>query len=168
MFKAHDEPDVYETTDLPESDQTSDFYDEESDAVERLNVSPGEAFEKFKSKSLNANKVDFSDRISRYLRTGYDANTGNWELVNKGHDETILQKYHRLQAEMSELLDEVNKIKNERKSENVDTLLSEKQVEDALKKLTDLRLEETLGADVISSIMDPQGAQIKYLSYVPT
>lgn len=160
---AHDEPDIYETNDLPESDQTSDFYEEESDAIERIHLSASEAFNKFKGKQLVSNKVDFSDRISKRIRTGYDARSGEWELIEKGQTETPLQKYQRLQCEMSELLEEVNNIKKDKKGEEVNCLVSEEQVEQALKKLADLRLEEQLGAEVISSIMDPQGAQIKKL-----
>ncbi|KAF2903638.1 hypothetical protein ILUMI_02545 [Ignelater luminosus] len=160
---AHGEPDVYETNDLPESDQTSDFYEEESESIERLHISASEAFNKFKAKSLNANKVDFSERISKHIRTGYDARSGDWELVEQGQQETPLQKYQRLQCEMKELLEEVNKIKNDKKGEEANCLVSGEQVQEALNKLLDLRLEESLGAEVVSSITDPQGAQLKQL-----
>lgn len=158
-MQAHDEPDVYEINDLPESDQTSDFYEEESDTVERIHLSASEAFNKFKGKSLAANKVDFSERISRHLRTGYEARSGDWEL--SGEKETPLQKYKRLQFEMNELLEEVEQIKNQKKPEEAECLVSGELVESAMKKLADLRLEETLGADLISGITDPEGAQIK-------
>lgn len=160
-LQALDEPDVYETNDLPESDQTSDFYEEENDSIERIHLSATEAFNKFKGKSLAANKIDFSERISKRLRTGYDARSGDWELAGQGESETPLQKYQRLQCEMNELLEEVNKIKTKKEGEASSCLVSGEQVETALKKLADLRLEETLGANVISSITDPQGAQIK-------
>jgi hypothetical protein len=62
---------------------------------------------------------------------------------------------------MKELLEEITKIQTEKKGEEANCMVSSGQVEQALKKLTDLRLEEALGADVISSISDPQGAQIK-------
>ncbi|XP_071050004.1 dynactin subunit 2 [Onthophagus taurus] len=153
---AHDEPDVYETTDLPEADQTSDFYEEESDVVEKMNISPTEAFNRYKGKILNSNKVDFSDRILRNMSTGY-----SYELVGQGEKETILQKYQRLQCEMSELLEEINQVKNEKKEDSC--IVNGKQIELNLKKLKDLKLEQSLGADITSSIMDPQGDQIKKL-----
>ncbi|KAK4875442.1 hypothetical protein RN001_011864 [Aquatica leii] len=157
---AHDEPDVYETDDLPESDQTSDFYEEENNSIERLEISANDAFNKFKGKSLNANGVDFSERISKGIRIGYDA--PNWELVGRGEHETPLQKYQRLQCEMKELFEEVNKLKNEKNVDN-NCLVTGEQVQQALEKLTDLKLEESLGGDLISSIIDPQGAQMKKL-----
>lgn len=154
---------MYETNDLPESDQTSDFYEDESDSIERIHVSAGEAFSKFRGKALEGGKVDFSERISRRLRTGYDARSGDWELVEQGKKETVLQKFQRLQCEMKELFEEVNSIKEgaKKSGQDVDCLVSKEQVEEALKKLSDLRLEETLGADVVSSITDPEGAQLK-------
>ncbi|KAF5272267.1 hypothetical protein FQR65_LT10244 [Abscondita terminalis] len=157
---ARDEPDIYETSDLPESDQTSDFYEEENNSIERLQISANEAFNKFKGKSLNANSVDFSERISKGMRIGYDSH--NWEFVGRQEHETPLQKYQRLQCEMKELFEEVNNLKN---GKNVDSscLVTGEQVQQALEKLTDLKLEESLGGDVISSIIDPQGAQMKKL-----
>lgn len=108
---------------------------------------------------MSSDKVDFSDRISRNLRTGYEV--GNWELVAKGETETILQKYQRINCEIGELMEEIQKIKSSGTDDATASLISSVQVEDSLKKLADLRLEETLGADVVSSITDPQGAQFK-------
>ncbi|RZC32162.1 dynactin subunit 2, partial [Asbolus verrucosus] len=160
---AHDEPDVYETNDLPESEQAADFFEDENDAIERIHISASEAFNKFKGKFLKANNVDFSERISKRIRTGYDARSGDWELVGEGEKETALQKYQRLQCEMKELLEEVTKLQNDKNGEETSCLITSNQVEQGLKKLTDLKLEESLGADVISSISDPQGTQIKKL-----
>lgn len=160
--QAHDEPDVYETTDLPESDQTSDFYEDESDSIERIHLSANDAFNKFKGKVLEGGKVDFSERISRHLRVGYDARSGDWELAGEGKNETVLQKYQRLQCEMKELLEEVNCIKttNKEKSNFVDCLVTKEQVEESLKKLNDLKLEETLGVNIVSDITNPEGTQL--------
>lgn len=129
--------------------------------MERIHISATDAFNKFKGKFLKSDNVDFSERISKRIRTGYDARSGDWELVGDGEKETPLQKYQRLQCEMKELLEEVTKIQAEKKGEDVNCLISSSQVEQALKKLTDLKLEESLGADLISSISDPQGTQIK-------
>lgn len=159
---AHGEPDTYATNDLPESDQTSDFYEEENNAIDCIEISPNEAFNKFKGKSLNSNVVDFSERISRRIRTGYDARTGDYELAGQGQHETPLQKYQRLKCEMQELFEEVNKFKNDKNIDS-DCLVTTEQLQQALEKLTDMKLEENLGDDVISSIVDPQGAQVKKL-----
>lgn len=160
---AHDEPDVYETTDLPESEQAADFYEEpENESIERIHLSADEAFNKFKGKFLNANNVDFSSRISKKMRTGYDALSGDWELRAAGEKETPIQKYNRLQCEMKELLEEVGSI-DKTKKDDKDCMLTTQQVEQSLKKLADLKLEETLGAEIVSQISDPPGAQIKKL-----
>ncbi|CAH0554498.1 unnamed protein product [Brassicogethes aeneus] len=160
---ALDEPDVYETTDLPESEQTVDFYEEESEAVERIHIESADAFNKFKGKFLNAQNVDFSNRISKNARTGYDARSGNWELVGEGAKENPMQKYQRLQCEMKELLEEVNNLKKDNKEDDTNVLVSSQQVEMALKKLADLKLEDALGSEVMSKIADPQGTQLQKL-----
>lgn len=156
-----DEPDVYETSDLPESEQVTDFYEEENDAIERIHISASEAFNKFKGKFLKTNNVDFSERISKRIRTGYDARSGDWELVGEGEKETPLQKYQRLQCEMKELLEEVAKIQSEKKDEEISGMVTTAQIEQALWKLNDLKLQESLGVDVMANLSDPEGTQIK-------
>ncbi|XP_056647582.1 dynactin subunit 2 [Diorhabda sublineata] len=160
---AHDEPDVYETCDLPESEQTADFFEEENDPIERIHLSSNEAFNKFKGKYLGSENVDFSNKISKKNRIGYDARSGDWELVGPGENETLIQKYNRLQCELKEVLEEVNKLKNGKKEESENCLVSSQKVEQALKQLADLKLENTLGEELIQKISDPQGVQIKKL-----
>lgn len=80
--------------------------------------------------------------------------------MGPGQKETPLQKYQRLQCEMNELIDEVRNIKNE-KEEEANCLVSTQKVEQALKELTDLRLEEALGEQIVAQISDPQGTQLK-------
>ncbi|GLV35925.1 Dynactin 2 p50 subunit [Carabus blaptoides fortunei] len=162
---AYDQPDVYETTDLPEADQKSDFFEDEKDPVERLHISATEAFNKFKGKSLDSNLVDFSDRISKRTRIGYDARTGDWELVPEGQKETPLQKYQRLQCEMKELLEEVSELKSsdETSEQQSSCLVTNTQVDQSLKQLYDLRLEDALGSEIIGNLTDPQGIQINKL-----
>ena len=123
--------------------------------MEKISISPTDAFNRYKGRSLSSNKIDFSDRINKGLCVGYD-----YELVGEGKKETLLQRYQRLQCEMAELLEDVVKIKNSKDPVD-DCLVSSEQVQQALNKLMGLRLEETLGADVVSSITDPQGTQIK-------
>jgi hypothetical protein len=50
---------------------------EESDSIERLHISASEAFTKFKGKTLDGKGIDFSDRLSKRWRTGYDARYRN-------------------------------------------------------------------------------------------
>ncbi|XP_039297078.1 dynactin subunit 2 [Nilaparvata lugens] len=114
---AYDQPDVYETNDLPEADRNTDIYEEESQSIERLHISPTDAFSKFKDKHVSAMKVDFSDRLSKNKKTGYDARSGDWELAGYGNNETVLQKYQRLQCEMKDLMDEINSLKEKAKED---------------------------------------------------
>ena len=76
LKQVNDQPDVYETSDLPESDQdlnSADNGDTTDSVVEILNVSGENAYSTFKGKVLDSSMVDFSDRISRRGHTGYSS-----------------------------------------------------------------------------------------------
>ncbi|ENN70750.1 dynactin subunit 2 [Dendroctonus ponderosae] len=160
---AHDEPDVYESVDLPESEQADNFYEPENEPVEKLEISSEEAYNKFKGKFLNAANVDFSERLGKQFRTGYDVINGDWELAGQGKRETPIQKYQRLQCEMKELLEEVNSLTVNKDEGKLDCLVPTDQVEQSLKLLADLKLEETLGEELIAKISDPEGSQVRKL-----
>ncbi|XP_026464423.1 dynactin subunit 2-like [Ctenocephalides felis] len=119
---AYDQPDVYETSDLPEVDQSENLYDEdpENECIERLHISAKDAFSKFRGKYLTGN-VDFSDRLSKRIRTGYDARSGEWELAAEGEKETPFQKFHRLQCETRELFEELTVLQQNEKDVNKGT-----------------------------------------------
>ncbi|KAH0952601.1 hypothetical protein HN011_005179 [Eciton burchellii] len=161
---AYDQLDVYETSDLPESEQMR-MYEEEPDSccVEQLHISAKEAFNKFKGKQIIGKPVDFSDHVSNKPRTGYKF--GDWELVGEGEKETPLQKYQRLQCEIKELYEEVNEIKEKSKDEEEIKSASEiiSQAQQIEKQLISLKLEECLGSDVVASLSDPQGTTLKQL-----
>uniref|UniRef100_A0A7N9AUK8 Dynactin 2 (p50) n=1 Tax=Mastacembelus armatus TaxID=205130 RepID=A0A7N9AUK8_9TELE len=110
---AFNEPDVYETGDLPEDDQAQ-FESEElcSDSVERIVVNPNAAYDKFKDKHVSTKGLDFSDRISKSRRVGYES--GEFEILGEGCGvkETPQQKYQRLVNEIQELTQEVDAIQN--------------------------------------------------------
>ena len=62
---AFDQPDCYETSDLPESDQRPAAPAVDSSAnVEILNVDPGDAYKRFQDKSLTVSGADFSGTAS--------------------------------------------------------------------------------------------------------
>ncbi|MBV98760.1 Dynactin subunit 2, partial [Eschrichtius robustus] len=109
---ARNEPDVYETSDLPEDDQ-AEFDAEEltSTSVEHIIVNPNAAYDKFKDKRVGTKGLDFSDRIGKTKRTGYES--GEYEMLGEGLGvkETPQQKYQRLLHEVQELTTEVEKIK---------------------------------------------------------
>ena len=101
---AFDQPDCYETSDLPESDQQRSRVKTEdvSANVEILSVDPGDAFKRFEGKSLTVSGADFSGIPT--AGRGYQS-WGQWELLGQHplEEETPLQKYRRLQIEVQEL-----------------------------------------------------------------
>lgn len=149
----------YETPDCPE-EESSDFYDEpESEHIERLHLSTKDAYNKFKGKYLSG-YVDFSDRISRRLRSGYDARCGLYEYgggADGDEKEQPIEKCRRLQLEMDELMAELNDL-------SVDTAISKEQrqsyetigdvVRNAKNVLVNLRLDQVLGTDATSATVD--------------
>ncbi|XP_051173396.1 dynactin subunit 2 [Leptopilina boulardi] len=159
---AYDQVDVYETTDLPESEQSADLSKEESDSVEVLHCNSNEAFKKFKGKYVLSENVDFSDRVSQKLRTGYNVGYGEWQAL--GEKETPWKKFERLQEEIKELTDEINELKEKPKDDTelkfaVDIMV---QLENVGKQLDDLKLHETLGNE-LDFLSDTQGSCFKQL-----
>uniref|UniRef100_A0A0V0G6L5 Putative dynactin subunit 2-like protein n=1 Tax=Triatoma dimidiata TaxID=72491 RepID=A0A0V0G6L5_TRIDM len=157
---AYDQPDVYETSDLPEVDQLRESLEEESDAVEQLNINVPDAFSKFKGHVLSSENVDFSDRLGRYKRTGYGLCSGEWELVAAGEKETPLHKYQRLKCELKELMEEISSLKED-ESKELPNFVIVSHLETMNRQLEELRLDKSLGTELVTNLADPQGAQIK-------
>lgn len=118
---ATDQPDVYETSDLPESDQLgkgvrpSSLLDaDHSDNVEILKVAASDAFKRFDGCSLSGDRVDF--REMPVIRRAHQS-WGEWEVAaqQSREKETPLQRYHRLQTEMSELMLSLNAMNEQSK-----------------------------------------------------
>ncbi|KAL5286422.1 DCTN2 family protein [Megaselia abdita] len=144
-----DQPDVYETPDVPEQ-ETSDYYEEEPvcEEIERLHITTKDSFQRFKGKHLEGN-VDFSDKIKKRFK-GYEAWSTEYELVGVGEKETPVQKCRRLQCEMNELLDEVTSLQVDKQvaqeeKESYDAVAS--VITTAKKVLDSLRLEQVLGKE---------------------
>ncbi|XP_069762391.1 dynactin subunit 2 isoform X1 [Narcine bancroftii] len=165
---AFNEPDVYETTDLPEDDQAQ-FEAEElnSDSVERIVVNPNASYDKFKDKRISTKDIDFSDRISKARRTGYES--GDYEILAAGcgMKESPQQKYQRLLLEMKELSEEVEQIKNSVKDSTAEEKLTPvalaSQVATLKQHLATLQLEKVLGPEATIDLTDPEGALAKRL-----
>lgn len=151
-YIAHDQPDVYETPDVAEA-ETSDFYEEETtnDNIERLHISTKDSYNKFKGKYLTGD-VDFSDRIGKKFRTGYDARSGEWDLAGEGEKESPIQKCLRLQCEMNELMEEITASQADA-SKSKEEKASYEAVFDvvgtAKKVLESLKLEQAMGGEVV-------------------
>jgi len=158
---AVDQPDVYETSELAEADQHLDYdNDEISDAVETLHISSNEAFAKFKGKHLDTDNVDFSDKIRRSKQKGYIAWTGDFELAGEGEKETPEQKYQRLNCDVRQLMDELEKLKESgaEKVGNQSLIGLAKQTALLQDQLAGLKLEEYLGSAPVKDLQDPSGS----------
>jgi len=140
---AYDQPDVYETFDLPEEDQPLDYAEKENEDIDRIKLEPTEAYKRFKDKVVNSNSIDFSDKLGSSLKTGYKSNQ-LWELAARGEKETPLEKYYRLKLETEELVQEINSLqenKNDLDEQSCANIGS--QVQDVLLKLSTLNIEES-------------------------
>ncbi|XP_053410933.1 dynactin subunit 2 [Nycticebus coucang] len=165
---ARNEPDVYETSDLPEDDQ-AEFDAEEltSTSVEHIIVNPNAAYDKFKDKRVGTKGLDFSDRIGKTKRTGYES--GEYEMLAEGLGvkETPQQKYQRLLHEVQELTSEVEKIKTAVKEsateEKLTPVVLAKQLAVLKQQLVASHLEKLLGPDAAVNLTDPDGALAKRL-----
>ncbi|XP_078545098.1 dynactin subunit 2 isoform X2 [Lissotriton helveticus] len=165
---ARNEPDVYETSDLPEDDQ-AEFDAEEltSTSVEHIIVNPNAAYDKFKDKKVGTKGLDFSDRISKTKRTGYES--GEYEMLGEGLGvkETPQQKYQRLLHEVQELSQEVETIQSTVKDSAAEEKLTPvelaKQVATIKQMLVSTHLEKLLGPDATVNLTDPDGALAKRL-----
>uniref|UniRef100_A0A4W4F233 Dynactin subunit 2 n=1 Tax=Electrophorus electricus TaxID=8005 RepID=A0A4W4F233_ELEEL len=166
---ASNEPDVYETSDLPEDDQAQ-FESEElcSDSVERIVVNPNAAYDKFKDKRVSTKGLDFSDRISKSRRVGYES--GEYELLGEGCGvkETPQQKYQRLVNEIQELTEEVERIqvglaKESSAEERLTPVVLAQQAAQLKKQLVSSHLDSLLGPNAHINLADPDGALAKRL-----
>uniref|UniRef100_A0AAQ4RYG4 Dynactin 2 (p50) n=1 Tax=Gasterosteus aculeatus aculeatus TaxID=481459 RepID=A0AAQ4RYG4_GASAC len=165
---AFNEPDVYETGDLPEDDQAQ-FESEElcSDSVERIVVNPNAAFDKFKDKHVNTKGLDFSDTISRSRRVGYES--GEFEILGEGCGvkETPQQKYQRLVNEIQELTQEVDAIQSATKETNAEERLTPvvlaQHAAQLKQQLVSAHLDSLLGPHAHINLSDPDGALARRL-----
>nr|KAG5709365.1 hypothetical protein BaRGS_029214 [Batillaria attramentaria] len=158
-------PDVYETSDLPEDDQTLAKAPEEldSESVERIAIDTKAAFSSFKGKGVaTAGVVDFSDSVGKQRKAGYYTDKTEYELGDGSAPETPMQKFQRLQHEIRELTEEVNKIKetvkDEASAEKLSPVNLGQQLQYLQHQLTDLHLEKLLGPEASIDLSDPQGA----------
>ncbi|XP_007646288.1 dynactin subunit 2 isoform X3 [Cricetulus griseus] len=165
---ARNEPDVYETSDLPEDDQAefdAELEELTSTSVEHIIVNPNAAYDKFKDKRVGTK--DFSDRIGKTKRTGYES--GDYEMLGEGVGvkETPQQKYQRLLHEVQELTTEVEKIRTTVKESAIEEKLTPvvlaKQLVALKQQLVASHLEKLLGPDAAINLTDPDGALAKRL-----
>lgn len=142
-----------------ESNET-EFYEEEpeNESIEKLKINTHDSYNRFKGKYLIGN-VDFSDNIGRKRCIGYNAVSGNYEIVGEGEKENPIQKCQRLQVEVNELMDEIVHIQNDQsvsKEERESYEAVSNVVSTAKKLLESLRLEQVLGNEAVATSADKQ------------
>lgn len=123
-----------------------------------MHISTKDSYNKFKGKYLTGN-VDFSDRVGRKVRSGYDARSGCWELAADGEKESPIEKCRRLQCEMNELMQDIADL-------NTDATISKEEkesyeaiamvVNSAKKVLNSLRLEQVLGKEAVAAASEQE------------
>ena len=102
------QPDVFETSDLPESDQpdpasTSNGQQQPvevaaaADQIETLKVDVKDVYGKFKDKRVDASKVDFSDKVGLSTRAGYEG-VVEMQINLDRANETLDMRFKRLQV----------------------------------------------------------------------
>lgn len=161
---AHDQPDVYETDELPEAEQViSDAYVDQSDSVEKLAISATDAYNRFKGCVVDSSVTDFTEGIAQTHRRGYDIISGEWEMAGEKEKESPEQKWRRLQCEVRELMNDVDAIKEsiqegDKHGSGVPSGELLQSVAQMQKMLLDLDLEQTLGHDTLFCLSDPQAA----------
>lgn len=97
--------------------------------------------------------VDFSDRISNRLRSGYKAEVYEYGVDGDGERETPIQKCRRLQIELDELFQEINDLNTDQAISKEDKECYESisaVVGNAKKILNGLRLEKVIGTEANS------------------
>lgn len=97
--------DIYETGDLPESDQVHFDTDVNEDTIETLVVDPKDAFRRFNKANIDSAGSNFSEEAVTGRR-GYSV---HYEILPSAEreEETILQKLQRLKSELKEIQDAV-------------------------------------------------------------
>ncbi|KAK5984966.1 putative dynactin subunit 2, partial [Trichostrongylus colubriformis] len=108
--------DVYESEDLPESEQflssfsaksTVDSADNEN--IELIHLDIDAARKRFKDRTLNTRNIDFSDSIAKRRGKSYGSSVYVLEVVGRdyGEPETTDQKYNRIACEIDELAKQI-------------------------------------------------------------
>ncbi|EUB63633.1 Dynactin subunit 2 [Echinococcus granulosus] len=148
---AHDEPDVYETDDLPEADQRkSEVLPKE---IERTSISADKARHRYEHCKVDAANVDFSDKITGSGKVGYAVESPEYVSNVDGEKEsTLIARFQSLQAEVCRLIDDTEAVKKEAGAaarvgeltvEQISTLASSLNAQ-----LNELQLEEIFGSDL--------------------
>eukprot|EP00026_Physarum_polycephalum_P008776 Phypoly_transcript_08877.p1 GENE.Phypoly_transcript_08877~~Phypoly_transcript_08877.p1 ORF type:complete len:458 (+),score=137.11 Phypoly_transcript_08877:92-1375(+) len=119
------QPDVFETPDLPAEETSQEVVtpkgsEAENESIDRSNVAPKKAFDKFAEKSFATGDKDYSENVGK--KKG-GLLSGQREFSIKGEEkeaevETPLQKFHRLQFEVAQFIKETKALEQEQAQGN--------------------------------------------------
>jgi len=129
-YVAVDQPDVYESADLPESEQALENTTDVDEVVERFAVDPKDAFNRFNKAAIDSSSSNFSEEAIPG-RAGYSV---RYEIISSDEkaEESLTQKIQRLKQELKEI-EELSKLELSREV-NPTTIISEVE---SLKKQID-------------------------------
>lgn len=148
---ARNEPDVYETPNTNSTDKLP-VLEDDSNSVQKIIISTKDAHDKFNTKALNSDYVDFSDTITSRRKFGYRVEPDLYEW-NQDLVESPVQRFKRLETELANLkvdLNDMDKFACDEANKQLigfDPITLSKQVEELQTKVKTLHLE-TIGANV--------------------
>ncbi|KAL6727331.1 hypothetical protein Aduo_009219 [Ancylostoma duodenale] len=147
--------DVYESEDLPESEQFikgfhSRSNEEASDKenIELIHIDIDAARNRFKDRTLNTRDVDFSDSIAKRHGKSYGSSQYVLEIVGKAYaePETAEQRFNRISCEIDELAQQL-------KDESVKPTLTvnESSLADLADELKAVKVSKSSGSGLLPS-----------------
>nr|CDS27938.1 dynactin subunit [Hymenolepis microstoma] len=153
---AHDEPDVYETDDLPEADQRKSESEVEQilpKEIESTSISAEKARQRFEHCKVDGKDADFSDKITGCGKVGYAVECSEYESNPFGDRESTLSaRFQRLQSEVLQLINDAETIKKEASGSASSGELTVEQISALASSLTTqlsrLQLEDIFGPNL--------------------
>jgi len=121
---ANDQPDCFETPDFPTNDSLQDVGNDPSDAVNQFEINAKDAHDAFNGKYLNGRFANFADGSVK--ARGY-VQHGIYQNYAEHSEETPIERYKRLMAELKELEGEFHQTSTENltkeETENLNALV---------------------------------------------
>lgn len=142
---AYDQPDIYETDDVSESEQFQDCMPDDGDSVDKININATDAFNKFKDKIIS--------------------NQSKTEKKEFTNDETPLERYQRIKREVQELKEQIGTIKDNTKGNEEFKSLTDilQQIETTEKELSVMNVDKLLSGKAVATLHNNQEIYIKEL-----
>jgi len=158
------EPDVFETEDLIEDSQKEnvDYITEvPNENIEKERLPAKESFSKFSDKNFDTSAQNYSDSLvkKRLKRGGFLANQTEFELQPiMPKEESFSQRFHRLQYEVKNFLQDVEQKKLEKSEEAAKQAEPEVDPSNVAEELSQLQklLQKTFEDEKLQAIINPK------------